>query len=294
LVFKLYDMLKVASISAGTLELDGGAMFGVVPKRMWSKLHPPDVHNMCTWAMRAMLVQTSDGRNVLIDTGIGNKQDEKFRSHFSPKGELELFDSLRSLGVRREDITDVFLTHLHFDHCGGAIWRNPDTDATEPAFPNAIYWTNEAHYRWATQPNAREKASFLQENFVPLMEWGILKMVPVEQDIVFLPGFRVRFYYGHTEALMAPVLEVGGKTVVYCADALPSQWHIGMPYVMAYDVRPLITMEEKEALLTTAADQHQVLFLEHDPFVECATVQRDSFGRIVPKATGRLLDLLAE
>jgi glyoxylase-like metal-dependent hydrolase (beta-lactamase superfamily II) len=287
-------MLKIASVPAGTLELDGGAMFGVVPKRMWSKLNPPDANNMCTWAMRTMLVQTPDGRNVLIDTGIGNKQDEKFRSYFSPKGELQLFDSLKALGVSREDITDVFLTHLHFDHCGGAIWVHPETGVTEPAFPNAVYWTNEVHYQWAIHPNAREKASFLQENFVPLMEMGKLKMVPVEQEVSFLPGFKVRFYYGHTEALMAPVLDLGSKTVVYCADALPSQWHIAMPYVMAYDVRPLLTMEEKMALLSTAADKGEVLFLEHDPFVECATVHREAGGRIAPKSTGRLVDILAE
>lgn len=287
-------MLRITTLSAGTLQLDGGAMFGVVPKRMWSKLNPPDEFNMCTWAMRVLLVQTPDGRNVLIDTGIGNKQDEKFRSHFNPTGELALLDDLAAMGLRREDITDVFLTHLHFDHCGGAIWKNPETGEVEPTFPNAVYWSNAVHYEWAIHPNPREKGSFLKENFVPLQASGRLKMIPVEQDYLFLPGFRVRFFYGHTEAMMAPVLEVGARTVLYCADALPSQWHIGMPYVMAYDVRPLITMQEKEQLLATACSEQHILLLEHDPFVACATVRQDEQGRIVPDFLGTLEDALQQ
>lgn len=284
-------MLKVFSLSAGTLELDGGAMFGVVPRRMWAKLNPPDEHNMCTWAMRSLLVQTPDGRNILIDTGIGNKQDDKFRSHFNPGGISQLFDSLAELGISRGDITDVFLTHLHFDHCGGALWRNETTGAVELAYPNATYWSNDVHFQWAMHPNAREKASFLRENFEPLLNMDRLKMIPVEQDTEFLPGFRVRFYYGHTEALMAPVLDTQYGTLIYCADALPSQWHIGMPYIMAYDVRPLVTMQEKEQLLTEAASEHQILFLEHDPVAECARVKMDEKGRIVPDYVGSLKDV---
>ena len=273
-------MHKVTPIFAGTFKLDGGAMFGVVPKRMWAKLNPPDDQNMCTWALRALLVQTPDGRNVLIDTGMGNKQDEKFRSHFLPEGIHLLFESLAAQGLRREDITDVFLTHLHFDHCGGALWRDETTGEIAPSFPNATYWSNEVHYQWAMTPNAREKASFLKENFVPLQEKGILKMIPVAQNVEFLPGFNVRFYYGHTEALMAPVIQSQYGTVVYCADAMPSQWHIGMPYVMAYDIRPLVTLEEKAALLQTAADEDQILFLEHDPEIAAVKVKSDENGRI--------------
>lgn len=266
-------------------------MFGVVPKRMWDKLNPPDENNMCTWAMRCLLVETGD-RKILIDTGIGNKQDDKFRSHFSPFGADSLFGSLEKIGLDREDITDVFLTHLHFDHCGGALWKNPATGEIEPAFPGATYWSNRVHWDWATKPNAREKASFLPENFVPLLEQGRLNWIPVEEEVNFLPGFNVRFSYGHTEAMMMPVLTIGDKKLIYCADLMPSQWHIGMPYVMAYDVRPLATLEEKERLLASAARHGDLLFFEHDPRAECGTVKTDEKGRVVPERIGALADLL--
>jgi glyoxylase-like metal-dependent hydrolase (beta-lactamase superfamily II) len=281
-------MLKIKPIHCGWFKLDGGAMFGVVPRRMWARLNPPDADNLCTWAMRALLVQTPDGRNILIDTGIGNKQDAKFRSHFLPSGPENLFDSLAAEGLSRADITDVFLTHLHFDHCGGALWRDDATGQVELSFPNATYWTNERHYAWAMQPNAREKASFLKENFVPLHEAGRLRMVPVEQDIEFAEGFRVRFFYGHTEALMAPLLQTEYGPLLYCADALPAQWHIALPYVMAYDIRPLVTLEEKEKMLREAAEKQYLLFLEHDPVAEVATVRTDEQGRIVPDRVGLL------
>jgi glyoxylase-like metal-dependent hydrolase (beta-lactamase superfamily II) len=277
-------MLHITPIHCGNFYLDGGAMFGVVPRRMWAKLNPPDADNMCRWAMRALLVQSPDGRLILIDTGIGNKQDARFRDHFRPEGPENLFDSLAAEGVSRGDITDVFLTHLHFDHCGGALWRNPDTEAVELSFPNATYWTNEVHYQWALHPNAREKASFLKENFVPLAEAGRLRMIPVEQDYAWLPGWQVRFYYGHTEALMAPLLDTQYGPLLYCADALPSQWHIPMPYVMAYDIRPLVTLNEKEAMLQEAVENNWKLFLEHDPIAEYTTVHKDESGRIIGRA----------
>lgn len=284
-------MLKITPVFAGTLKLDGGAMFGVVPRRMWAKLNPPDEHNMCTWALRTLLVQTPDGRNILIDTGMGNKQDEKFRSHFSPEQTHALLESLSAMGLSPTDITDVFLTHLHFDHCGGALVKNAETGAIEPAFPKAKYWTNEVHYQWAMHPNDREKASFLKENFVPLQEMGLLHFIPVEQDYTFLPGFHIRFFYGHTEAMMAPVLHTQWGTVVYCADLLPSQWHIAMPYVMAYDVRPLTTLEEKAALLREAAEKGYKLFLEHDPISDYATVAADEKGRVGVTHAGMLGDI---
>lgn len=283
--------MKLTVVPTGFFKLDGGAMFGVVPKRMWDKLNPPDENNMCTWAMRCLLVETGD-RKILIDTGIGNKQDDKFRSHFSPFGADSLFGSLEKIGMDREDITDVFLTHLHFDHCGGALWKNPATGEIEPAFPNAIYWSNRVHWDWATKPNAREKASFLPENFVPLLEQGRLNWIPVDEEVTFLPGFNVRFSYGHTEAMMMPVLTIGDKKLIYCADLMPSQWHIGMPYVMAYDVRPLVTLEEKERLLASAARQGDLLFFEHDPQAECGTGKTDEKGRVVPESIGALADLL--
>lgn len=270
-------------------------MFGIVPRRMWEKLNPPDAQNMCTWAMRPLLVQTADGRNIVIDTGMGNKQDEKFRSHFYPHGEQTLFGSLAEQGLQREDITDVFLTHLHFDHCGGALWKNEDTGAIELSFPNAQYWTNKRHFDWAMNPNDRERASFLKENFVPLQEAAKLNFLEIKQDIEFCPGFKVRFFYGHTEALMAPLLEAGnGKKLLYCADAMPSRWHIGMPYVMAYDIRPLVTLEEKAVMLREAVQESIVLFFEHDPAAECGTLRQDEAGRIVLDQVGSLSELMGK
>jgi len=265
-------------------------MFGVVPRRMWEKMNPPDPNNLCTWAMRALLVETGD-RKILIDTGIGNKQDDKFRAHFEPHGTETLFGSLANAGLERDDITDVFLTHLHFDHCGGAIWKNETTGESELAFPNATYWSNEPHFHWATKPNPREKASFLTENFLPLQEQDRLRFIEVRQNIEFLPGFRVRFFYGHTEAMMVPVLETERRTVIYCADTIPSQWHVGLPYVMAYDVRPLVTMEEKTVILTEAAREKQALFFEHDPVAEAGLVFQDAKGRILLERASNLADL---
>jgi len=283
--------MKITSILTGYFKLDGGAMFGVVPKRLWQKLNPPDADNMCTWAMRALLVEGAD-RLVLVDTGIGNKQDERFRAHFLPEQTDLLFASLRQAGYGVEDITDVFLTHLHFDHCGGALWKDEATGEVAPTFPKAVYWTNEVHYRWAAAPNAREKASFLTENFQPLRERGLLRFIEVRPHAVLFPGFQVRFAYGHTEAMMLPVLEGDGRTVVYCADLIPSRWHVGLPYVMAYDVRPLLTLEEKASLLEEAAQKGYALFLEHDPVAEAVTVVQQPDGRIAVDQIGSLNDLL--
>ncbi|MEO6039089.1 MAG: MBL fold metallo-hydrolase [Saprospiraceae bacterium] len=283
--------MKLTALHTGSFKLDGGAMFGVVPRSMWAKMNPPDEQNLCTWAMRALLVETGD-RKILVDTGIGNKQDARFRSHFLPQGPESLFDSLAGAGLGRADITDVFLTHLHFDHCGGALWKNEQSGAVEISFPNATYWTNRRHYDWAIQPNPREKASFLPENFLPLHEQGRLQYLPVRQNLEFVPGFRVRFFYGHTEAMMAPLLRTEHGAVLYCADALPSQWHIGLPYVMAYDVRPLQTMREKARMLETAVRERQILFFEHDPLAECGSVRLDAQGRIVLDQAGPLAELL--
>ncbi len=273
--------MTITSIETGYLKLDGGAMFGIVPKRLWSKLNPPDEQNLCTWAMRCLLVETGD-RKILVDTGIGDKQDARFRSHFEPHGDASLMDSLRKKGLHPEDITDVFLTHLHFDHCGGAV-KIDENGNLVPAFPNATYWSNEQHYNWAVNPNAREQASFLTENFVPLKEADVLRFIPVtKEDSIWLPGFGIRFVYGHTEAMMLPILNDGNHTYVYCADVIPSAYHIGMPYVMAYDVRPLLTLEEKGRILKDAADFGNRLIFEHDPHTACATVVRDEArqGRI--------------
>jgi glyoxylase-like metal-dependent hydrolase (beta-lactamase superfamily II) len=272
--------MKISTIDTGFFKLDGGAMFGIVPKRLWEKLNPPDESNLCTWAMRCLLVETRD-RKILIDTGIGDKQDTKFRSHFEPFGEKNLLTSLAEKRLQAEDITDVLLTHLHFDHVGGAVKYNVNGKLV-PTFPNATYWSNEIHWNWAMQPNERERASFLQENFVPLQQAGVLQFIDVQQDDVeWLPGIHLRFVYGHTEAMMVPILKNHEKTFIYCADVMPSIHHIGMPYVMSYDIRPLHSLQEKERILKEAVANEHLLIFEHDPRNACATVKMDERGRIV-------------
>jgi glyoxylase-like metal-dependent hydrolase (beta-lactamase superfamily II) len=275
--------MDIHIIPTGYLKLDGGAMFGIVPKRLWNRLNPADDNNLCSWSMRCLLLETGD-RKILIDTGMGDKQDAKFRSHFEPHGEETLLSSLQNKGFQPEDITDVFLTHLHFDHVGGAVSRDAEGRLV-PTFPKARYWSNEVHWQWALHPNEREQASFLQENFVPLRDAGLVHMLPVTtEDYQWLPGIRIRYVYGHTEAMMILFIENGhGQTLVYCADLLPSSHHIGMPYVMAYDVRPLLTLDEKRALLNEAVENNYLLLFEHDPVVAAATVHRQENGRIVVK-----------
>ncbi len=282
--------MNIHSIDTGLFKLDGGAMFGVVPKSMWQKLNPPDANNMCTWAMRCLLVEDGN-RLVLIDNGIGEKQDEKFRGHFYLHGDDTLEKSLRKLGFSSSDVTDVFLTHLHFDHCGGSVQRRPD-GALQTAFANATYWSNEAHWNWATHPNAREKASFLRENILPIQESGQLKFVDPTQGVPdSLPQFSdLIFADGHTEKMMVPVLHYKGRTLAYMADLLPSVAHLPLPYVMSYDVRPLITLTEKEAVLRRAAAENWVLLLEHDPLHEACTVQLTDKGVRLDQ-TLRLSDL---
>jgi len=268
--------MTVHTLDTGLFKLDGGAMFGVVPKSMWQKLVPADDHNMCTWALRCLLVEDGN-RLTLVDTGIGSKQDEKFRGHFYLHGDDTLKNSLRQRGFTSSDITDVFLTHLHFDHVGGAVVRTPD-DKLQLAFPNATYWSNQAHWDWALTPNPREKASFLQENIRPIQESGHLQFVqegvpaglPMFQEIVFVDG--------HTEKMMLPVLPYKGRTLAFVADLIPSAAHVPLPYVMGYDMRPLQTMQEKDTLLQRAAQENWVLVLEHDAQTECITVQHTEKG----------------
>lgn len=265
-------------IETGNFKLDGGAMFGVVPKSIWNKTNPADANNLIDMALRCLLIE-HDNRLILIDTGVGNKQSEKFFSHYFMFGEHTLDRSLKKLGIHPHDITDVFLTHLHFDHCGGSIqWNNNRTDY-EPAFKNARFWSNQDHWLWATEPNPREKASFLPENINPIQSSGQLHFIPTHQNkIESALGFEVLFVNGHTDKMMIPHIQYQDKTLVFCADLLPTTGHIPLPYVMGYDTRPLLTMDEKAQFLNEAADKGYYLFLEHDAYTEVCTVQHTDKG----------------
>jgi glyoxylase-like metal-dependent hydrolase (beta-lactamase superfamily II) len=271
--------MKLYPIQTGFFKLDGGAMFGVVPKSIWSRTNPADANNMCNWSMRCLLVEEGS-RLMLIDNGLGDKQDEKFFSHYFLTGDFSLDKSLAEHGFSRNDITDVFLTHLHFDHCGGSIRWNSAKDRLEPAFPNAVFWSNERHWHWATVPNKREKASFLKENILPIQESGQLKMINREGVLTknAFPGIDVLFVDGHTDSMMIPHILYKEKTIVFMADLLPSVGHIPLAYVMGYDTRPLITLDEKEKFMTRAANENFILFLEHDSVNECCTVQMTEKG----------------
>lgn len=264
--------MKLYSIPTGNFKLDGGAMFGVVPKVIWNKLVPADENNLCTWSMRCLLIEDGN-RLVLIDNGFGNKQDAKFRGHYYLHGDDSLEGSLKKYGFHKDDITDVFLTHLHFDHCGGSI--DQVGDKLIPAFKNATYWSNQAHWKWATEPNEREKASFLKENIMPIKESGQLSFV---EGSAFSDNMNIHYVYGHTDAMMLPVIRYNGRTVVYMADLLPAVAHIPLPYVMAYDMFPLQTLTEKKAFLEEAVDNDYILFFEHDAVHECCTLQRTEKG----------------
>ncbi len=267
--------MKLHTINTGLFKLDGGAMHGVVPKSMWNKVNPADENNMCSWAMRCLLVE--DGNKlILIDTGMGNKQDAKFFSHYFPHGDDSLEKSIQDLGYSNADITDVFLTHLHFDHCGGAVSKI--NDQLFPTFQNATYWTNQNHWDIALKPNAREKASFLKENMLPLQEHGQLKFINQEVEPALSDKIKIKIVHGHTESMMLPVINYHDKTILYCADLIPSMFHISLPWVMAYDMQPLATLTEKESILNEAIDNNWLLFFEHDLQNECCTLVKTERG----------------
>jgi Zn-dependent hydrolases, including glyoxylases len=266
--------MKLHAIETGFFKLDGGAMFGVVPKSIWNKTNPADSNNMCTWGNRLLLIEEGN-RLMLVDTGLGDKQNEKFFSYYYLHGDATLDKSLKAIGFDRNDITDVILTHLHFDHCGGAIIR--EGEKLSPAFKNADFWSNADHWAWATTPNPREKASFLKENILPIQESGRLKFVEDSED-PFGKDIGIRYANGHTEAMMLPQIQYKGKTVLYMADLLPSVGHIPIPYVMGYDVRPLITMEERNSYWNEIVENEYILFFEHDPINECCTLQHTEKG----------------
>ncbi len=262
--------MKLHIIHAGFFKLDGGAMFGVVPKKLWQKLNPPDANNLCTWAMRCLLIETGD-RKILIDSGMGEKQSEKFFGHYEPHGP-KLLDSLAEKGFSPEDITDHLLTHLHFDHCGGSVRAKQDGSGYESVFPNATCHVSKGQWESAQNPNPRERASFLKENILPLEENGRLNIIENEGEL--LPGINLTFAWGHTDGMIIPLIQYKGRTLAYMADLLPSSQHLPLPFVMAYDIRPLNTMEEKKNFLQKALDENWTLFFEHDPEHECCTLQQ--------------------
>ncbi len=286
--------MQLYSIDTGYFKLDGGAMFGVVPKTIWNKINPADENNLCPWAMRSLLIEDGD-RLILIDNGIGNKQSDKFFKHYYLHGEASLNSSLAASGFSSDDITDVFLTHLHFDHCGGSVIRQ--NDKLLPAFKNAVYWSNQKHWNWAVYPNEREKASFLKENILPIQENGQLDFIQdgkkVDNNLpiqTFTQNISIRFVDGHTESMMLPQINYNGKTIVFMADLLPSHGHIPIPYVMAYDMFPLTTLNEKKSFLNEAVANDYILFFQHDPIHECCTLHDTERG-IRPKKFFRLEDL---
>lgn len=267
--------MQLYTIDTGYFKLDGGTMFGVVPKAIWQRTNPADERNLCSWSARLLLIEDGE-RLILVDTGLGDKQDENFFRHYYRHGDDTLDGSLAKHGFHRDDITDVFLTHLHFDHVGGAIERQGSL--LVPAFKNATFWSNRQHWDWALNPNDREKASFLKENILPIQESGQLAFVESTDGVQFTDQIRIRFAHGHTDAMMLPQVSYKGKTLLYAADLLPSTGHIPLPYVMSYDIRPLTTMDERKRYWQEAMEGEYVLFLEHDPLHECCTLKMTEKG----------------
>lgn len=285
--------MKLSVINTGYFKLDGGAMFGVVPKKLWIKTNEPDQNNLCTWAMRSLLIENGD-KLILIDTGIGNKQTDKFFSHYHLHGEDSLQSSITKSGYSLNDITDVILTHLHFDHCGGAVkWKNNDRKISEPVFKNATYWSNKNHWDWAMKPNPREKASFLSNNISPIEESGQLKFIERRGQLTkdIFKNMDIFFADGHTESQMIPIINYNGQKIAFMADLLPSVGHIPLPYVMGYDTRPLKTLREKSIFLELALKNNYLLYLQHDSINESCKLQSTEKG-IRLKSTHPLTEFL--
>lgn len=278
--------MQLYSIETGNLKLDGGAMFGVVPKVMWSKKYPADENNLCNWSMRCLLIVDGD-RKILIDNGIGDKQDEKFLRHYYLNGDFSLESSLAKYGFTTDDITDMVLTHLHFDHCGGSIKYN-DEGKLVPAFKNATYWTTKAQFEWATNPNRREKASYLKENILPIQESGQLKLI--EEEGEFIPNIYAKIFNGHTDGQLIPHIKYKGKTIAFMADLLPAAAHVPIAWVIAYDTKPLISLKDKERFYKEALEENVILFFEHDIYNECCSIEMTEKG-VKVKETFKLSEI---
>ena len=279
--------MRLYSVNTGNLKLDGGSMFGVVPKILWQKAYPADENNLCNWAMRCLLVDSGD-KKIIIDTGAGNKQGEKFSKMYHFNGEETLLTSLAELNYKPEDITDVIITHLHFDHVGGAVQYNNDRTELELTFKNADYWVSRHQWELAKNPNRKEKASLLKENIFPIEESGHLRLV--ENETQLFPFLNVKFYFGHTDGQMIPFVDIGGRKVIFMGDLMPSLAHLPIPYNMGYDNSPLVTIKEKEELLKEVAEKKHILFFEHDLYVECCTVEKTEKG-FIPDKTFKLKEI---
>ena len=266
--------MKLHKIETGNLKLDGGAMFGVVPKVIWSKLYPSDENNLCNWAMRCLLIET-ETRKILIDTGMGTKQTDKFYSHYYPNGDDNLMKSIKKLGIKAEDITDVILTHLHFDHVGGAVKYNENKELV-PAFKNATFHVSKSHGEFASKPNRREKASFLEENFMVLQTNNQLNLI--EEEGFICPEVELKIFNGHTVGQIIPYIKYKNKTIVFCGDLFPATAHLPMPYIMGYDTQPLITLKDKERFFNEAVENDYILFFEHDLYNECCNLPNTKKG----------------
>ena len=280
--------MKLTSLNTASFKLDGGAMFGVVPKVLWQKVYPSDENNLCTWALRCLLIETNE-KKIIIDCGIGDKQGEKFLSNFHIENYRTFEKILEEHNLKTKDITDVILTHLHFDHCGGAVKHNTDKTGYVPTFENATYWVGKQQWDLANSPNSREKASYLKENFIPLLESGQIKFI--ENDMEIYENVSVKIYNGHTAGQVIPFLNVNGNTLVYMADFIPTSAHIPLAWVISYDTQPLVSLAEKENFLKIAAEKNYVLFFEHDIINECCYVHETEKG-IRVKTAGNLVDFL--
>ncbi len=282
---------RIKILNTGFFKLDGGAMFGVTPKTMWNKLNSADENNLTTWAMRSLYIET-DTKKILIDTGLGNVLEPKFMAYFFPFGDDSLMTSLEKIDVKPEEITDVLLTHLHFDHTGGSLERNAENNLV-PVFPNATYWTHKKHFDFAINPNAREKNSFIKETFLPLQYLRKFKFFELD-NAVFFGDLKTITTYGHTHAMTSFVFQFAGKNFYYAADVIPSEWHVHLPNVMAYDMQPNQTLIEKELILNAAVEQNWHIIFEHDPKTECATITKDSKGKFVIASRFKLDELILQ